>query len=701
VTALDGWDLFFDFRPEEERYGLYDPGAFAVRVVPAQGKDAPPLVRNRAGEVHPALAVSGARTKDGTTTEVRLAWAEMEKLAGARPATFDFAATFNAWNGAQEDHVRQRHLFGNPTSPGLNAGWGRVRLTTAAAEVKVPAIVLGASPPRGWFPGRAAIRQVDEDVRTEARIHPLTGEQQAKLYRSGTWACGGPAFSATCVFHRPSKPAIGVYDFEDDSGLRFFMGASAPCGSSMVASLGLFIFSESRFRCDCNPPIKASFALAPAEKRLNEDWAIYFDLDVDTLVRRAALNLGAIGDRRDEAGTLWLGLPRDSRKGLGYPLAPGTRSATVPPGVWLRPMGASAEVPMELEFDEALGPYRLNADRVVVAGTDRPWIYASGVRGLRPARMKVRLLTPLVSLPAEKPPVADGKVEFGGDPQAVLPHTRTDVFLRHDDANLYVAARRPAIIDRKGTVVPWARQTKDESAPVWADDSFEVFLSSADSDAVVHLALFASGVLYDALSTEGNGEDVKWSGEWKGAVRADENALAVEMLIPWRTLSQAGISRDALEVNVQTNQSDTRKEAYEARGPEGRNYNLKGPCGEALCRLGGAGRARCGNFVPLGLGKAPELRPRSFTVRLHFAELDEVAAGKRVFDVKLQGKVVLEGFDVAREAGGVSKAVVREFKAIPADDVLTLELVPKAEPVTGETAPIISGIELLDEAAAR
>ena len=42
------------------------------------------------------------------------------------------------------------------------------------------------------------------------------------------------------------------------------------------------------------------------------------------------------------------------------------------------------------------------------------------------------------------------------------------------------------------------------------------------------------------------------------------------------------------------------------------------------------------------------------TVRLHFAEPDDVKPGERVFDVKLQGNVVLRDFDVVREAAAAA-----------------------------------------------
>ena len=52
-----------------------------------------------------------------------------------------------------------------------------------------------------------------------------------------------------------------------------------------------------------------------------------------------------------------------------------------------------------------------------------------------------------------------------------------------------------------------------------------------------------------------------------------------------------------------------------------------------------------------------------YTVRLHFAELYQTAAGKRVFNVGINGTTVLSNFDIYAAAGGTYKAVVRDFTA--------------------------------------
>lgn len=56
--------------------------------------------------------------------------------------------------------------------------------------------------------------------------------------------------------------------------------------------------------------------------------------------------------------------------------------------------------------------------------------------------------------------------------------------------------------------------------------------------------------------------------------------------------------------------------------------------------------------------------PAPYTVRLHFAEPEELAAGQRVFSVALQGKTVLSNFDVVAAAGAPQRGVVKEFKGV-------------------------------------
>jgi hypothetical protein len=84
----------------------------------------------------------------------------------------------------------------------------------------------------------------------------------------------------------------------------------------------------------------------------------------------------------------------------------------------------------------------------------------------------------------------------------------------------------------------------------------------------------------------------------------------------------------------------------------------------------------------------------SYTVKLHFAELENKKPGERLFHVRLQGREVLKGFDIAKEAGGVDMPVVRTFTKVEVSDALTVECLPVSP--TG-AAPLLSGIELILE----
>ena len=85
---------------------------------------------------------------------------------------------------------------------------------------------------------------------------------------------------------------------------------------------------------------------------------------------------------------------------------------------------------------------------------------------------------------------------------------------------------------------------------------------------------------------------------------------------------------------------------------------------------------------------------RGYTVRLVFAEPHDVKPGQRAFDVSLQGEKVISSLDVAREAGGPRKVVVREFSGIRAGKELTIDL----DAATGKT--ILAGVEIVADAPA-
>ena len=77
------------------------------------------------------------------------------------------------------------------------------------------------------------------------------------------------------------------------------------------------------------------------------------------------------------------------------------------------------------------------------------------------------------------------------------------------------------------------------------------------------------------------------------------------------------------------------------------------------------------------------------TVRLHFAELNQNGANLRTFDVQLEGSTVLSNFDIYTEAGGLDKAVARDFPVTISDGVVSLAFIKRIQNAK------ISAIEIL------
>ncbi len=92
----------------------------------------------------------------------------------------------------------------------------------------------------------------------------------------------------------------------------------------------------------------------------------------------------------------------------------------------------------------------------------------------------------------------------------------------------------------------------------------------------------------------------------------------------------------------------------------------------------------------LGPGRVKVTAPKgTYTVRLHFVEPEGLEPGKRVFDVALGGRTVLEAFDPAREGGGARRGVVRTIEDVEVDGTLVVTF----EAERGEA--VCCGIELV------
>ncbi len=85
--------------------------------------------------------------------------------------------------------------------------------------------------------------------------------------------------------------------------------------------------------------------------------------------------------------------------------------------------------------------------------------------------------------------------------------------------------------------------------------------------------------------------------------------------------------------------------------------------------------------------------PCRYTVRLFFAEPEDLTAGQRIFSVQVQGNTVLEDFDIVRTAGAPHRAIVREFPDIEVDGELQIRLLPVEESDVRE--PVLCGFQAI------
>ena len=123
-----------------------------------------------------------------------------------------------------------------------------------------------------------------------------------------------------------------------------------------------------------------------------------------------------------------------------------------------------------------------------------------------------------------------------------------------------------------------------------------------------------------------------------------------------------------------------------------RNSSIKETDKPWLFTSGCLGLSRCEiPLIDMEKGQAPAL----YTVRCGFNAPSQDRKGERVFDIQLQGKVVMNDFDIVSEAGKPNKAVVKEFKGIQVKEDLVIELVSKKGNPQKDQAPVINFIEII------
>ena len=462
-TAAESWELHFDFRSPNACFADDSTGLFRIAVSAETGEHQKIL-----SITPPPYSVQKQTVSTGNEVTLLLTWDDLKNYLDYDPAGFKFAATL--YTGSPDRRFGRIDVFANGMNSFLNSGWATCILDTSrtnelnALTVPVQEGSLADLPdyartyPRQptQYTAQWTIDAMDRfeltswppaerDDISPVRTMPLTGTESPRTY-SRSYGCCGTISSMNLDFMRSGT--IGIYDREDDSGMRNFSAIKPGCGMTMVPAGGILVASEGAADCICAYNFQTSLALAPADRRKNEDWAMFNGRMHSALIRQEALNLGAPGDRRDQDGTLWLGFPR--------------QTVALEKGMY------TFDIPCTLEYYNGFGPYRYNADRTEINGTDRPWLYASGCRGIKKATLNLFYASPQTCLALEstQPPVLDAVLDDpcwnGIAPLQGMP-SNTTVFLRQDADNLYIASERTGVIDRRGKIVPFDVVLRNEN----------------------------------------------------------------------------------------------------------------------------------------------------------------------------------------------------------------------------------------------
>jgi PKD repeat protein len=311
-------------------------------------------------------------------------------------------------------------------------------------------------------------------------------------------------------------------------------------------------------------------------------------------------------------------------------------------GVWwlCSPMWLGHGPRVPVEFSPASPQRHYHHASRITGGEGPKWVAGSAVSGTDSIRIELAR-NPVAAYCATAPAI-DGQISdscWNGSNKVALAEdyyagvvARGAAYFRYDANNLYVVSQASGV----------HTLATDQTCLYLGSSKFSVSGTGVKDPTSVAWSA--------AVATAGSGSDTK---------------TTTEMAIPWATLASVGIiDRNGIPVNIV--------------GPGGRIRDYGG------WQNGGDLFSHLYFDVPQGAMATK----RAYRVKLHFAEIGGAAAGQRVFDVKLQGQTVLSSFDIAAQAGGQWKSVVRQFDVVAREDV-TISFVRKV----GE--PMINGAEIV------
>ena len=467
--------------------------------------------------------------------------------------------------------------------------------------------------------------------------NPLTGKLQPWRF-TRAYGCNTAVAAEHLLTFRSG--AAGFYDLSTHGGTGNFGGFKSSCSSNLIVANGVLNAPDYTRTCTCAYQNQTSLALVHMPE--NEVWTYnLFDslTEEGDRIRNLGINLGAPGDRRSETGTLWVDHPN-----VG---------------------GSSPEISVVLEG--TLNWFRRHSSRV--SGQGPAWIGASGAEGLRSATLR---MVPTGHSEVKKGiPVAHKDDDAEENPSGNVSLTSSDLELTEDGRPQTIGLRFETVPVPQGGKVSGAYVQFQVDETTSAAAALQVCAQASDDAPRFKSAPF------DISSREKTGSLVDWQPK------------------AWNKAGDAGQDQRTPDL------APLLQEVFDRPGWKEGNA--------VAVVISGTGR-RVADAFDGGTDEAPklfieldntpsepqptkEVPPRPYSVLLYFIEPDaDVHPGQRVFDVAIQGKTVLRGLDVAKEAGGANRQIVRRFNGVPVGEELNVALNP-----TTEREPVLCGIEVVDE----
>ncbi|MHC4983970.1 MAG: malectin domain-containing carbohydrate-binding protein, partial [Planctomycetota bacterium] len=188
------------------------------------------------------------------------------------------------------------------------------------------------------------------------RTHPVTGKPNAfQYYRIGQH-CGLVSASSYLLFFRSA--CLGYYDLLQDNGTINFSGKRPGCWVNVISGGGVMLMPPHSAGCWCRFPHNFSVCLRSVEA--SAPGGMFASGQEAMLpVKHLYLNLGAVGERRDSEGRLWV--TNHWRFGKNLYLK-----------FWAPP-----------ELYEGGGKLTRSSSYTRIEATDVPFVFATGIYGFK------------------------------------------------------------------------------------------------------------------------------------------------------------------------------------------------------------------------------------------------------------------------------------------------------------------------------